>query len=210
MLTVPPPSDDKPYKVNLIADNYLTKTVEIGQSNIIDNKFEMVASPSRYFVSKREGKFDIYRSDLDGKNEQVVIKGTGNERDDLRFSVNPGNNLAALVSTRDGDHNESGYLLSGLHLVDLEKAELDWLDLAERIELVGWINEYLIYVRVGAADSGNFPQRQQMVSYNTKTGESKVIAATDSFNDVLATHGQIFYATSDSFKELAHHPPRPP
>ena len=201
LLTVPTPKDDKPYKVDLTADNYLSKTVEVDKANISDNKFEMTASPSRYFISKREGKHDIYRSDLDGKNEQVIIKGTGNERDDLRFSVNPENNLAALVSTRDGDHNEQGFALSGIHLVDLEKGELDWLDLAERVELVGWINEYLVYVRIGAADSGNYPQRQQMVSYNTKTGESKVIAATDSFNDVLASHGQIFYATSDSFKE---------
>lgn len=201
LLTVPTPKDDKPYKVDLIADDYLSKTVEIDKANLGDNKFEMTASPSRYFISKREGKYDIYRSDLDGKNEQVLIKGTGNERDDLRFSVNPENNLAALVSTRDGDHNEQGFALSGIHLVDLEKGELDWLDLAERVELVGWINEYLVYVRIGAADSGNYPQRQQMVSYNTKTGESKVIAATDSFNDVLASHGQIFYATSDSFKE---------
>lgn len=50
----------------------------------------MAPSRKHVFISKRSGTYDVYKVDVDGKNEEKVLSGTGSERPDaIALSIHP-------------------------------------------------------------------------------------------------------------------------
>lgn len=189
-------------KVKIVAEGYRTETLTAtADQEVMDVK--MAAYKKHAFVSKRSGKFDIYKIDADGKNEELALAGTGAERDDMVLAPHPSQDVTALVSTRENMRDEKGYLLSTLTMLNLDTNKADNLGLAEKYQIVGWVDDRLVYVRIAPNADGEDPHRQKLMSYDYQSGDTNELASTNYFNDVLVAQNKIYYAPSSAFQDKA-------
>ncbi len=192
LLTLDTTSEEK-VKIDIKASGYRTET-------LTDNKdskprtIKMVPDKKQVFISKRSGKYDVYKIDADGKNEKLVLSGSGSEREDMVLVSQPNGNQTALVSTRDNQRNTDGNLLSTLTLIDVATDKTAALDSASSVQVVGWLGDNLVYVLVDQQGAAKSAKNQKIVSYNTATGQSVDIASADYFNSVTIAADKIYYA----------------
>lgn len=197
VLTIEDPGENA-IEIEIQAETYRTEMLSKDKEDKTVQEISLVPNKKHVFVSKRTGKYDVYKIDVDGQNEELVLSGTGNEKEDIQLFPHPDKDLVALVSTRGTERNKDGYLLSTLTLIDLSDDEVktEALATSERIQLVDWQNEYLVYVRIAEGASAANPERHRLVTYNSDTGSAEQIASSNYFNDVAMINGQIYYAPS--------------
>ncbi|MGH9857954.1 MAG: hypothetical protein ACRD4B_08930, partial [Acidobacteriota bacterium] len=165
-----------------------------------ETSIKMVPERKHTYISRRDaGRYDVYSAYADGKEEKLILKGTGNERDDMVLVPHPTENVAALVSTRDGKRNDDGFLMSSLAIVDLRTKSVESVETSERIQVIGWFGERLSYVRVISGSSAANPKRNRLMAYHYKDDTNNELAASNYFNDVLAVGDRIYYAPSGAY-----------
>lgn len=189
--------------VEFSAGSYRNETVNITVNNREAQSVPMIPGRRHAFVSKRSGKYDVYTADADGKNERRILGGTSYERDDLALIPHPKDDYVAYVATRENTRNQSGYLLSTLYIIDTKLGEVIKVDQSEQIHVIGWSDQgRLVYVKVAAGASGEDPQRHRLISFNNEDHtDTKELASSNSFNDVLMAGNRVYYAPSNVFHE---------
>lgn len=197
VLTIDQPGEDV-LDVTIKATGYRDESLEQNADSKEAQAVAMVPARKHLFVSKRSGKYDVYKIDVDGKNEQLVLSGTGNERDDMSLVQHPDKDITALVSSRDSVRNGDGFVLSTLTLIDTSGEEVSTkaIGRSERIQIIGWSGDQLAYVQVAEGASAANPKRHRLITYNYANGDSNELAATNYFNDVLLVGNDIFYSPS--------------
>ncbi len=201
VLTIDQP-DVENIDISIKSEGYRVELISQPAENKSTQKIAMVPARKHLFVSKRSGKYDVYKIDADGKNEQLVLSGTGRERDDMALVPRPDKDMAVLVSSRDNTRNKDGYLLSTLTLLDLTGNETQTVSvgMSESIQIIGWSGDSLVYVKVAEGASGSTPDRQRLITYNTSSGDSKEIAKSNYFNDVVMINDRVYYAPSSALQ----------
>lgn len=159
----------------------------------------MVKSRKEVFISKQSGRYDLYKIDIDGKNKELLLAGTGNERDQIDLVPHPTDNEVALVSSRSDKRDQDGYLLDTLTLINVDNGSTLTLDSSERIQIVDWVKDRLVYVKVKAGASAGNPDRYQLISYDYKSATRLQLASANYFNDLLSAKGVIYYAASNNY-----------
>lgn len=193
VLTVPADKDEIQIQIN--AENYRNEVVTVSTTKKEQQKVQLVPVKKHIFASKRSGKFDLYKVDVDGKNEQVILTGTGLEKEDsLGIAPHPKQEIAAFTSTRENIRNRDGFLLSTLQLVDLQTNEVTKVTQSERIQVIDWIGDRLVYVKIAQGASEANTNRHRLMSYDIETNSEKELASTNYFNDVLSANGAIYYS----------------
>jgi hypothetical protein len=182
------------------AEGYRTEVLTVNADSKEEHSISMVPGLRHVFVSNRSGKYDVYKVDADGKNEERILAGTGSERNDMVLLPHRSKNLAALVSTRDNKRNSDGYLLSSLTAINLETNESTAIAESERIQIIDWVGDELVYMRVSAGTSAANPNRHRLVSYNVEDETSKEIASSNFFNAVAVAAGKVYYAPSSAYQ----------
>ncbi len=158
-------------------------------------------SHKQTYISKRSGKFDIYGVYIDGKEDKLVLAGTGSEREnDLVLVPHPTDNVVAYVSTRANQHNSDNFLLSNLILINTDTNATTSITASERVQIVGWSGDRLVYVQIAAGASANNPKRYRLMSYSYKDQTNKELASSNYFNDVVAVGDAIYYAPSSAYQ----------
>lgn len=198
VLTVPNPESET-VEVQISYNNYRTEKVKINADDKSVQKISIVPARKHIFVSNRTGKFDVYKIDVDGKNEQVLLAGTGSERDDMVLMPQYDGGVVALVSTRENIRNKDGYLMSGLYMVDVKTGTTKKVVSSERIQPIQWIGKRLIYVTIAEGASAENPKRHRLMTYNLDENTNKEISATNYFNDVMVAAGRVYYAPSNAY-----------
>ena len=198
ILTLQPNADE--IAVTIKSGDYRDEKTTIPVTNKEDIKVLLYPAKPDVFVSKRSGKYDLYKRDIDGQNEAVLMAGNGNEQDSIGLLVHPDAQVAAYVTTRDGKRNKDGYLLSNLYLVDVTAKTASKVDgtESEQIQLIDWIGNSLIFVKIVAGPSGNTAGRQKIISYDIKQGKATEIASANYFNDVEVFNDKVYYAINGS------------
>lgn len=191
--------EDDSFEVSIIKDEYREEDISIDSASKAETAVEMVSARKHVFISKRSGKYDVYKIDADGNNEELILEGTGNEREDMVLIPHPAEELVALVSTRDGERNKDGFLLSTLNIIDLRDNTVIEVAQSERIQIVGWSESQLAYVRIAAGASASDPNRHRLTSYDYESDEKKELAAANYFNDVTAVGNKVYYAPSSAY-----------
>ena len=193
-------SGDKDVKFTIKADNYRTENVTIGSTDKTEKSVKLVASNPDIFVSKRSGKYDVYKKDVDGANEVVLMGGTGTEQDGLGILPNQAGSVVAVASTRDGKRDKDGFLLSNLYIIDVSAKSVVKIPdtAAAQIQLVEWVGDKLVFVKVISAASAATSERQKIISYDYKQDKSIVLASANYFNDVEVYKGQIYFAQNST------------
>lgn len=190
----------KTLDVSIDAPDYRGEKVTLDLQSKQQISVKMAPSRKVVFVSKRSGKYDVYKVDADGKNEQLLLAGTGSEREDMLLAPHPKDEIVALVSTRDGHRNKDGYMLSSLFMIDVKTGTLRKVTESEQISLVGWSGDKLVYVQIAAGTSAANANRQRLMSYDYKQSDNKQLASTNYFNDVMVAGGKVYFAPSSTYQ----------
>jgi hypothetical protein len=198
LLTMDQPEDQ--FEVSIKGAHFREEKLKIDANNKAPQTVTLVPDRKEVFISKRSGKYDVYKIDIDGKNEEKILTGTGLERDDMVLISHPSDEEVALVSTRDNKRNQDGFLLSTLTLVDLGDNKTTTVTQSERIQILDWVGDRLVYVQVQQGASAANPKRNRLMSYNYKTGENIEIASSNYFNDVAVIGTKVYYAPSSAYQ----------
>ncbi len=186
-------------QVVIKAEGYREEKLTLDADTKEVQKLRLVAERKHAFITKRSGKYDVYTIDVDGKNEKLLLAGTGSEREDMVLVPHPTTDVVALVSTRDNKRNKDGFLLSNLTVIDIKSGDTKSVTTSERIQIIDWIGNRLVYVQIASGASTANPKRHRLMSYDQSTESSKELASSNYFNDVLVAGGKVFYAPSSAY-----------
>lgn len=124
------------------ADNYNEQkiVVEVSHLAIKKNTFNMTPAGKLYYLSKRTGKINVMKADLDGNNVSVVLEATGNESEsDTVLLASRDWKYLALKSRRTGAESK-------LYLIETSNDKLTEIDGGDgTVTLVGWSEHRIIY-----------------------------------------------------------------
>lgn len=192
---------DEPVLINVRADGYRSEKVkDDGGEDTSVRTVRMVPAQKQVFITKRSGKYDVYKIDADGKNEELVLSGTGSERSDMTLAAHPTGSVAALVSTRDNIRSSDKTLLSTMTMIEVDTNKTFPVDSSERIQVVGWINDRLIYVKVNDEKKKNGVSTHSLISYDYKNDTKTEISSNLFFNDVSVANDRIYYAPAAEYE----------
>ncbi|MFO0920826.1 MAG: hypothetical protein U0451_04100 [Candidatus Saccharimonadales bacterium] len=175
---------------------YRDEVVKVDADEKAEQIIEMVPSKKHIFVSKQSGTYSVYSVCVDGKDQKELLKGTGNERDDMELRVSPKSNIAAFVSTRSGETNQDKFKLSTLTIVNASTGDITEVTKSERVQLVGWIDDRLVYIAETAGSSAEKPDRHKLFIYDYASKDNKEIDKSNYFNDATIAGDKIYYAPS--------------
>ncbi len=193
--------DERPREVTITAEGYRQEKFALNLDQKEPLAIRLVPNRKHVFISKRAGKFDVYKVDVDGQNEKLVLPGTGSEREDMVLVAHPKDEVVALVSTKDNKRNRDGFLLSSLTVMNLEEESTKTVATSERVQIIDWVDSRIVYVQIKEGASGESPDRHKLISYDYKTQESKELASSNYFNDVLIASGQVYVAPSSTYSQ---------
>ncbi len=194
VLTVPQ-TEAPELEIRVTADNHRTEILKIPNQTKSSQTIKMSPARKVVFVSKRAGKYDIYKIDADGQNEQKLLAGTGTEQPDtMALAPHPSKEIVGFVATRDNVRNKDGFLLSTLNLINISDGAATKLGQSERIQILGWVGDRLIYVKIAEGESAASPKRHRLISYDLSAKQEKELASTNYFNDVMIAGGVIYYS----------------
>jgi len=184
--------------IALNAPGYRTEKITLNGTVTQHTELAMVPSQKTVFVSKESGKYDVYSSDLDGRDKKLLLAGSGLEGNTISLAVSPDNSQAALVSTRDNLRDEDGYLLYALTFINVATGASVTVDHAQQLQLVDWLGTKLIYRSTSASASAANPARNRLVAYNYQANARTQLAAANQFNTVLSANGYVYYSVSSN------------
>lgn len=196
-----PPTDNLTIEATVEAQGYLTKKVKT-ELAIESREVSLVAAPKNYFISKRDGKFDIFSSNLDGSGQKKIIDATGNEEIDLlQFTIHKGNAQAILVANRDG-RVENGRIIAGVYIIDLEKATLQKIDEGSEVQLLDWSGDRIVYTKSQANLNYDDPNLSKLMTYHIGTRRLTEITQTNYFSIAVVASEKVFFMPSDPYRPI--------
>ncbi len=152
------------------------------------------------FVSKRSGVYDLYKIDADGKNEALVLKGTGKESGDISLFQHPAGDAVILLSTREGTFGVDGVLKQTLTYVNLKNNSTRAVTTSSQIKAIDWVGTRLVYVVLDDNAAQDSTSRYKLMSYDYISGDNRQLAATNYFNNVVSMGGRIYYAPASAYQ----------
>lgn len=182
--------------IKIEAKTYRTEQLKLMRTSKNINEVKLVPAAHAYYISKRSGRYDVYQVDIDGKNQKVVLPGTGFENQSMKIAASHDNKHLAVSSTRAEKRNSQGYLLGTLTLVDTETGLSETIEQAEQISIIGWHGNNLIFQETVNGYSAANPNRQKIYSYDPETNDKKQLASANYFADYILVGGRLYYAVS--------------
>jgi len=183
--------------VTVQAANYRTEQLHINLLSTPAGSLNLVPSAKEIYAAKQNNIYNIVASDIDGKNQSVILAGTGRENANIALTVNPAHDHAAVVSTRDTIRDGDNYLLNTLSVVGLNGGTQTVVR-AEQIKLIDWIGTRLVFEEAAAGVSASNSQRYKLIAYDYNTNTQVQLANANQFNGILSAQGQIYYAVSST------------
>lgn len=169
------PADKATEKATLSAKDYnqLQADVVVTEQQDAKNTFSLTPAGKIYFLSKRTGKINVMRSDLDGGNQDIVLAGTGKEEQTGTVLLAARDwSYLALQAKRDSDKPK-------LYLVEAATGKLSVIDEGKAtFSPIGWYNEWFTYSITRDDYSFWQPKQVALKSFNAKTGQLVTIDET--------------------------------
>lgn len=165
-------------KVHLALTGYnsLDTTLQVTNTVVAANTFELTPVGKVYFLSKRTGKINVMKSNLDGTDASVVLAASGSESDtDTILLASQDWKYLVLKSQRNGtDKPASLYLIDTTHndtLTVLDEGDADFT-------LAGWSGHRFIYTVLRNQTKLWESNRQSLKSYDADSGKLSVLDST--------------------------------
>ncbi len=156
-------------------------TVQVDDKTVKENKFSLTPAGKIYFLTTRTGKLDVMKVDLDGKNAELVLAGTGHEdENNTSLVASPDWRYLALRAKRTADANPQVYIINAAtdktNQIDEGNASF---------ELEGWVGNTLIYT-VQRNDLHWEAGRNKVKSYNATNGLQQILDQSSGVGDANA------------------------
>ena len=180
IVVLPVGAQEQKATLGLAGYNNSEVTVKISSSEVLVNNFTLTPAGKVYFISKRTGKLDLMKANLDGSEAKVVVAATGKERDyDTVLLPSPDWKYVALLARRT-----TAYPTPQLYILSTEDDELLGVDNGDAdYSLVGWSGNNLIYTVI----RGDLPEwrtgRDKLKSYNAGTGKITLLNQSSAAGD---------------------------
>lgn len=180
-------------KAILSGDGYNNADIEIKvtDTDVPENKFMVTSSGKIYFLSKKSGKIDVVKTNLDGTDRQTVLEGTGREDEtDTVLLASRDWKYMALKSRRDDK--------TRLYLISAADDKVETIDEGNAYFYpVGWSNKQFVYTLVRSDVQQWQPKQNALKSFNAETKQLKTLdesqAEGTSFDNYAAeTFGQVY------------------
>jgi len=184
---------DSTTPISLSKDGYRIEKVTLKPANQTTT-VALVLARKAVFINKASGKYDVYRSDVDGANRELLLAATGNESGTSSLVTSQDGTHAALVSTRDNQHDANGQLLSALTLLDVTNSIAVTLGHADEIQLLDWIGTRLIFKQINNDSGTSALNRYSIISYDYASNSRVQLAAAPKLSAVFSAQGVIYYA----------------
>lgn len=176
IVVLPADKSDVDATVSLGGYNKSAVKVTVTEQQDAKNTFAVTPSGKLYFLSKRSGTIDVMKSDLDGANAQVVLKGTGNEIETGTVLLASRDwKYLALQSRRDGGEQDKLFLIDTTHddkLTTIDEGSASFTP-------VGWYNQFFMYTTIRSNIQNWQPKKTAIKSYNAQTNQLSVLDETD-------------------------------
>lgn len=174
--TIVLPAGSGSQKASLSADgfNLAEVTIEVSEQVIKENKFNLTPSGKIYFLSKKSGKIDVVKSNLDGTERTTILGGTGKEDDTGTVLLASRDwKYLALLSKRDGGDAK-------LFLIETDNDKISAIDEGNaNFNLSGWSDDNFVY-RVERKNIPNWqPNAEALKSFNAKSKQLIVLNQTN-------------------------------
>ncbi|HSX36442.1 MAG TPA: hypothetical protein VLH84_05935 [Patescibacteria group bacterium] len=152
---------------------------------------ELVTTQKEVYVAQTDGTYNLFKADMDGKNRQQLLPGTGTETTHTSLVLSPDATHAALVSIRDSQKAADGQPLNTLTLISVADSTPLTLAHAETIRLIDWIGPKLIFEQTNP-DSG--AAGTSIISYDFVTNSRAQLASGTTIGGVLSAQGTVYYS----------------
>lgn len=190
------PADQTEVEARVNGDGYNQQTVMVKVVEQPDeaNTFNLTPSGKLYFLSKRTGKIDVLKSDLDGSNIETVLAGTGQESEgDTVLVASRDWKYLALKSRRDSDKPK-------LYLIDTSTDKLSVIDEGKAsFDPLGWADHRFVY-EVSREDAAANESKQVLKSFNTADQKIEWLHSTQPgeyyASDQILIGNDLFFLTS--------------
>ncbi len=183
-------------KIEAVKDGYRTDSLSVPKDLAAITEHKLIPSLHAIYVSKVSGKYDVYKTYIDGQDKAVLLAGTGREGQSMATLPSPDGKKVAVASTRDDQRNSDGYLLTALNIVDVTTGDMTTIDHVEQAQLLGWRGDMLIYQQIVSGTSAGNPSRMKIIAYDTKNGERFQLANGNSFGYSTQLIGSTLYYVS--------------
>lgn len=194
LVLVVPNTQESEIEITLKANNYRDQKLKLPIDDKKTQEIKLVPAKKDIYVSKRDGTLDVYISYVDGKGEEKVLEGSGNESESNTALVPHQNReLAAYVSTQGKAKDSKGKLLASLSAIDISSKKVNVVATGESMQVVGWSDSKLIYVKVAQDTKEDDKKRSKLMSYDVDTSQEKELYSTNYFNGVLLVGGTVYY-----------------
>lgn len=193
VLAVPAGSGTAP-AATVAANGYRSAAITLNPKVAVDVR--LVPSGKAVFAAKTGGKYNIYDTDLDGQNQQLLLAGTGSETSAISLATSPANDEAAVVSLRNNLHDSTGAALNSLTLVSLGSGQSVTIDTAQQIRLIDWVDTTIIYELTTTSDAASNPSRSRIMSYDYANSTRMQLATAGQFAVATSVQGVVYYAES--------------
>ncbi len=201
---IAPPSDNNQVRVSAaFSGSFLDRSFDLP---ITGPPQEVVFMPSArdYFISNRDGGYNIYSSLLDGSDVKLLVKGAPQETSaSLRFSVSPSGKYGVMVSQREGVKDSTGGPVSKIYQVDLATGAYQKIDEGGYSpNIYGWSGDWLTYSYNYVPDKST-DYSTRLVTRNLASGQVQEIYGGSGW-----LTGQVFItAKGVAFPEMPRYQP---
>lgn len=192
-----PNTDSDEVDIKLSKEGLREETISLKLGQQDPQVVEMASARKHAFISKRSGTYDVYKVDIDGKNEEKVLAGTGQERpESIALSSHPSKNIVALVSSRDSSANRDSKAMSSLTIINLDNNKISTVANSERLQMIGWVDNKLAFVKIAENTEPTSADRHKLIAYDIVSAHERELASTNYFNDILLANNAIYYTPS--------------
>ncbi len=184
--------DSSQEKAVITASGYNQTEIEVKVTENQDdaNKFALTPAGKVYFLSKKSGKIDVVKTNLDGTDRATVVDGTGNEQDfDTVLLASRDWKYLVLKAKRDNS--------SKLYLINTENDKTTVIENNDGNYIpAGWSNNKFVYTLIKNSNVWE-PGQQALKSYDAETGQLRVLdeskaEGSSSDNYAAENYGQIY------------------
>ncbi|HEY5549727.1 MAG TPA: hypothetical protein VIK37_00770 [Candidatus Saccharimonadales bacterium] len=201
VVVLPVGTDEQKATLGLKGYNDSAVTIEVSSLEVIENNFALTPAGKVYFLSKRTGKLDLMKANLDGTEAKVVLAGTGSERDyDTALLPSPNWKYVALVARRSTAYpTPQLYVLSTAEdkLLDVDNGDVD-------VSLVGWSGDNLIYT-ISRRDLPEWQTgKDKLKSYDAGSGKSTLLDQISATGDAAASAYEYYAFTMVSGENVVY------
>ena len=189
-------ADSDASSITMSAAGYATTTTV---ANKLSTTKQVSLNPAvaDVYIARAAGVYNVYERAAGDTGGHVLLAGTGLETAQLDLVPNAAASQAALVSTRDNQKDNAGYLLDTLTLVDVHTGKAIAVAHAATVKIIGWSGDRLVYGALKANAAASDKQRYGLYSYDVGSKRQTTLVQANNINDALMIGDRVYYAASN-------------